>query len=152
RLGIIDQDIEAAEQLDRPGDRRLGVGADPGGAGDPGGIAAGRPELGDRRFQLVGSAAGDPDPGAIAREDRGDALGDALAAAGDDRDLAAEPAHLRRLPIYSLMNSRKARWKLDTLFSWTGLVRDPVKPRERMPRCTSVMFWKSCSRIRPQPS
>ena len=89
--GVVDHDVDAAERLVRLLDEVLGVGvlAQVGRDGDD--LAVGRArDLGGGGFQHVLAARADRDIDALLGEREGDALADALAAAGDERGLAVE--------------------------------------------------------------
>ena len=87
QAGVVDEDVDAAARLDgvrrHALDRRLVRDVD---------RQADTVRVGGRR-RLGALEVGDHDPRALGCQSHGDCLADALGAAGDDRDLAAERAH-----------------------------------------------------------
>ena len=96
--GVVDQQVEAAERLDRAGHRLGAVG----GVADVAATAiacVGAAQAGDGLRERLGLAGGEADAGALLDEPLGDGQADAAAGPGDEGGLAGEPLHRGRRSV-----------------------------------------------------
>ena len=88
--GVVDEDVDAAEALERHADDPLGVGARRDARLHGEGLAAGRPDRIDHRVVGPRPDVHADDPGALLREAPGDGLAEPHRGSRDDGDLAVQ--------------------------------------------------------------
>src|SRR5262249_11745424 len=99
---VVDQDVDAAESIDGPADERLDAGRRRNVDGDRQDlcrIACQHAEIGRRSVESLRPARADGDGAVFGRKGPGTGEAEALAGAGDDRDLVGElQVHVARRP------------------------------------------------------